>query len=561
MSTMRRLGSALMLGLVLLAFVSPSISSPAKAAPLYMTLVEEDFESSVWPSEWTRGDSIPDSGSDYWGVSSYRAYTGTRSAWCAQIGTNSVNYASNSANHYYDQNMSSIMQIYLGNLTGYSLILLGFYYWAWTEVGSWGDWVEVRAWDGESWSMLARQPAYNSGGWQLGGAVVPNSTINLSIVFISDNYAVESPRPEGVYIDDLIIAALDDAPPESILGPIDYYHSSSEIFIPYAARDLAGSGVHHVELYCRHGDSGPYEKYTTDECEDGNWTLGYIPFNSTLLGGDGIYQFYLVAVDNLNNTEEANESSAIEIMIDTGPPTTSSNVTGTFGTGGWYVSEVMVEMSGEDNTSGIDAIYYSTDSGASWQAYTGEIVISDNGQHEISYYSRDQAGNRDMTHTLSFGIDTDDPELSVTCDTGDGVLEQDYIEIGLSCEDNTSGIDHIEVTRDGLITRYYSGSTESLNISGLSNGAHEIEIRAVDCAGNSVSTTISFEVDVTEESETTSSTGGTSMPLIALIAVIAAVISLIILMLTLRPKKRYGEKSEPTEDTDERQEEPPPPDD
>jgi len=543
LNALKRFGSMLMLGIVLLAFISPSISSPARADPLYMTLVQEDFESVLWPSNWSRSDSISTSGNDYWGVSTYRAYTGVRSAWCAQIGTNSVNFVSNSVNHYYDNNMSAIMQIYLGDLSGYYSVSLSFYYRAETEVGSWGDFLEVHTWDGNKWSERWSQSGYSTSGWVWVNLSLPISTEYLSFVFLSDSYSVESSRPEGVYVDDILVGALDDSPPESTLGPIDYYHSTSEIFVPYMARDLGGSGVHHVELYCRYGDSGPFEKFTTEECEDGNWTVDFIPLNASLMEGDGVYQLYMIAVDNMYNTEETPTSYEIEIVIDTAAPSTSSNISGTVGTGEWYVSAVDVELIAEDNTSGVNTTYYSSDSRLSWHEYTGEISVSGNGQHEILYYSEDNAGNREMTHAVSFSVDTDNPVLNVSCNTAEGVIDASYLEIELSCEDNTSGIDHIEVIREGLITRYYSGSMDSLNLSSLSSGMHEIEIRAIDCAGNFASSTISFEVDISEESETKSSAGAIDMPLIAAIAAIAAIIALVMLILTLRPKKGSPEMS------------------
>ncbi len=56
-----------------------------------VTIFSENFE-GVFPDDngWTVGDLTVDSGEDYWGATSYKAHSGSKSGWCAQIGTKSV---------------------------------------------------------------------------------------------------------------------------------------------------------------------------------------------------------------------------------------------------------------------------------------------------------------------------------------------------------------------------------------------------------------------------------------------------------------------------------------
>ncbi len=56
-----------------------------------VTIFSEDFE-GVFPTDngWTVGDLTADNGEDYWGATSYKAHSGSKSGWCAQIGIKTV---------------------------------------------------------------------------------------------------------------------------------------------------------------------------------------------------------------------------------------------------------------------------------------------------------------------------------------------------------------------------------------------------------------------------------------------------------------------------------------
>ncbi|NWG09936.1 MAG: hypothetical protein HXX80_06520, partial [Nitrososphaerales archaeon] len=56
-----------------------------------VTIFSEDFE-GVFPTDngWTIGDLTANNGEDYWGATDYKAHDGSKSGWCAQIGTQLV---------------------------------------------------------------------------------------------------------------------------------------------------------------------------------------------------------------------------------------------------------------------------------------------------------------------------------------------------------------------------------------------------------------------------------------------------------------------------------------
>lgn len=62
------------------------------------TVLEEDFE-NFEPFNWVFGDSEAASGEDYWGITDYRSYDGSISAWAAQVG--------NTTNLLYSQDFNN----------------------------------------------------------------------------------------------------------------------------------------------------------------------------------------------------------------------------------------------------------------------------------------------------------------------------------------------------------------------------------------------------------------------------------------------------------------------
>jgi hypothetical protein len=93
---------------------------------------------------------------------------------------------------------------------------------------------------------------------------------------------------------------VDDAPPVSQAGPLDASYSTETVDVPYAASDDL-SGVATIELWWRYrvDESGAWS----------DWTLGPTgtssPIAFTFSSGDGLYEFYSVAIDHAGNRELA----------------------------------------------------------------------------------------------------------------------------------------------------------------------------------------------------------------------------------------------------------------
>ena len=154
-------------------------------------------------------------------------------------------------------------------------------------------------------------------------------------------------------------------------------------------------------------------------------------------------------------------------------------------------------LAGFDALSGIDVTYYSVDGGPA-QLYSGPFDHGLKGEHTITFWSVDRAGNvEDATadgHSLTLKIDGTPPTISGTATTApneNGWYNGD-VTIAFTCSDAESGIagceDPITLSNEG----------EDQSVTG----------QAVDNAGNSSSATVSgINVDRTPPSTTASYPG------------------------------------------------------
>ena len=92
------------------------------------------------------------------------------------------------------------------------------------------------------------------------------------------------------------------------------------------------------------------------------------------------------------------------VNIDMDHPETTCVITGTLGTGDWYISDVMIELNAFDAISGVDNIEYSFDE-STWNDYTDPLILTESGNYEFYFRSRDIAGNIEPTSMVVFEID------------------------------------------------------------------------------------------------------------------------------------------------------------
>jgi hypothetical protein len=114
------------------------------------------------------------------------------------------------------------------------------------------------------------------------------------------------------------------------------------------------------------------------------------------------------------DTDGKNELKGCEILSGTGsqfiwkyipdnyPPVTTCRLDGQIN-GSVYVSNVTVTLTATDNGSGVDRTMYQLDIGT-WIIYAAPFIVSIDGGHTLSFYSKDKAGNVEATQITTFTI-------------------------------------------------------------------------------------------------------------------------------------------------------------
>ena len=360
---------AIMMTALFLAGVASIAPAPRVAAGTAV-IFSEDFESGMISSSWEVRDTNPLAGLDYWGISDYRANSGNFSAWCAEIGTQSIGGQNNTAVHEYDDSMQADLIVNL-SANGFTSLTLSFYYYSHTESGG-GDWVQ--AWYEAGGTQF---PIFNNTGgtgnkFDLASVAVPTDVERLIIRFHSDtaNHGFE-----GAYVDDVVLTGSESTPPTSSVSSLPALTNALPAPIAYAAQDNANaSGVAYAELWYRPGASGSFTLYTTPSDPLGQWITRSIPFDVTLAAGDGYYEFYTIAVDRAGNAEAPPATADASMTIDTTAPTltvTSPSSGATLegsATVTWNASERAPRV---ERSCSMDRVYASTDQGWTSPGCTG----------------------------------------------------------------------------------------------------------------------------------------------------------------------------------------------
>jgi hypothetical protein len=170
---------------------------------------------------------------------------------------------------------------------------------------------------------------------------------------------------------------IDTIPPVTTSDAAASYNNVALIHLS-AADDLGGSGV----------------AATHYRVDGGATQTGNVVTVSTY----GLHMLTFWSVDAVGNIESAH---TVSLMVnDTIPPTTVSNSVSA------YVGVALIRLTATDNPggSGIAVTHYTVD-GVVRKTYAGTpISITATGSHLLTYWSADNAGNDEATHTATFAI-------------------------------------------------------------------------------------------------------------------------------------------------------------
>ncbi|MBC7129396.1 MAG: PKD domain-containing protein [Thermoplasmatales archaeon] len=270
---------------------------------------------------------------------------------------------------------------------------------------------------------------------------------------------------------------VDNSPPVTTLTFGEPYYTDGTNHWITSSTEITLNAVDYPD--CASGVAGIW--YSFDNV---NWTEYTGPFT---ISEDCTIYYY--SIDNLGNEEEHN---SLVVYIDETPPTSSATLDGTLGDNNWYRSNVIVNLTANDEGSGVDKIYYKIGTGA-WIEYTAPFTVSNEGQTTIYYYSIDNLENNETEKNVSMKIDKSPPSAShsLAGTIVDGKYTTDVI-ITFTASDTVSGVREIRYKVDGTSYTIY-GSSGSDTVS--SEGNHVVEYYALDNAGNVGSTsTFSFTI-------------------------------------------------------------------
>lgn len=210
---------------------------------------------------------------------------------------------------------------------------------------------------------------------------------------------------------------------------------------------------------------------------------GFTAYSNPLTySADGSYSFKFYSLDNVGNAEAP---QSFDFTLDLTSPNTRYTVTGD------KTSEILsprtiIQLEGEDGSSGLENIYFRIDSGSN-QRFRENVALAAlaEGDHTLTYYSVDNVGNKEADRTYDFYMDRTSPEVLASV-VGDQYQNRGRVfisvrtKVKLVASDNKSGIKKVWYKIDDGPEIPYREPFELPK----SKGKHIIEYYATDKVNN-----------------------------------------------------------------------------
>jgi hypothetical protein len=187
----------------------------------------------------------------------------------------------------------------------------------------------------------------------------------------------------------------------------------------------------------------------------------------------------------------------IQFTVDLTPPEFQIEVDPSTPDGehGWYTSRptVMVTSDSEETT-----IYWRNNDESEWIILEKDLDLNE-GEQKISFKVVDNAGNVVHDETEWLKVDLTAPELAILTPEENEVVENSVVVEWVAIDD-TSGILQYKIQVDEGIWSDMEDSTR-LQLKDLEHGVHEIQLKAFDQAGNTITVTRNFELQILGDSD------------------------------------------------------------
>ena len=250
---------------------------------------------------------------------------------------------------------------------------------------------------------------------------------------------------------------LDTMPPlVNLTYPSGGENIHGRINITWTAMDKSDPNLNgDIDLSYSNDGGANYTVISAGEDNDGTYN-----FNTSLLPDGTFYRIQVNATDSSDNI--GTDSSMANFTIDNTPPQTTPTLMGPQGQNGWYTDTVTIYLDAIDNTSGIASLLYRIGNG-SWISYEESFSISSEGNHTLSFYATDVAGNHEVQQTINVKIDGTDPLVNITKPLPGGLYIMDReiislpnefplvigtITVTIESPNETSGIHSVEFSLD-----------------------------------------------------------------------------------------------------------------
>jgi len=175
---------------------------------------------------------------------------------------------------------------------------------------------------------------------------------------------------------------------------------------------------------------------------------------------------------------------AFEYVDQTAPVTTTA-LSGTSGSGSWYVGDIDVTLSASD-VSGVREVRYSIDGEAEVvvAGAAASLTVTTEGYHTLTYYAVDVFDNTEVSKSLQFAIDKSMPTAAatVTGNAGTNGWFRSAVTIALTAADATSGVKEIRYSVNGGSEVVVAGASATVSLP--ANVVSTVNYRTFDNAGN-----------------------------------------------------------------------------
>jgi len=280
----------------------------------------------------------------------------------------------------------------------------------------------------------------------------------------------------------------DNTKPTSQLAALAQYTTTAAVPLSATASPPDANGIKEIQLWYRKAGSGSYSMYGADSSSPYEFSL-----DTTTTGGDGIYEFYSIAVDWADNVEDAPGANDTWTNVDSHAPTLA--ITSPSDGQLLATSTVAVAWTGSDSGSGLAKYEVQLDS-SGWVdkglATAHSFMSVPDGSHQVSVRATDTAG---LTNTNSVGVVVD--TTSAVSLVGTLPTYTTSVELALTATAaDANGILEVQLWwrygGSGAFA-YFGADTSSpytflLNTSTIDgDGTYEFYSLAIDGAGNNES--------------------------------------------------------------------------